>query len=464
MSTPTFHPGEGSASPPSVANTMAQMGETLLGDSSDVSSTIDKNENMSDHDFQVVDDGQPTFATATEDIDVHIHDNASNLKIPEDSSPNDSSRPKPIKELLLKKELTQEEKDRKEFYRMMTSSAPSSRATNITRKVQTINRPPSLNLSEEEIVSIADSLIKGKKVVLKDPIAVAGVIKELDSRRLLALSQSEYLKSKKIGDIIESLKVTLYQSDCDILFKENLDNLTAKHKEAVDALEEAKAEWKKRHADFIDECKNEAADLQTKFENEQADLDAKWMDPATQRKFTKRSPFLLQQKAVEKYMVLAGELEAAEQTKKINQQNEKLEVQQKYQNMQGSYEFSRKQLMENQNAELEQMKNEQENKYKQMLAKEQMEIEIAKKRVAFAQKNLDDQNNLEKFIAKKFRKTNGLLPLSVLNISDDLPPLSRGKGLNRAEANKQTAKPTPLQLPPLKMKPTKTQKIVISLK
>lgn len=415
-----------------------------------------------ENEIQHVENEQPTFATTSEDIDVHIHN--SNLLIlnPELIKKENNTN---------EKEESNEEKERREFYRMLlgSNSTPTSRLSNnnCTKKSASIPRPPSENLSENEINAIVENLLKGKKYPnLNNPGTVAKVVKELDSRRIDALNKNEYLKSKKIGDIIEAVKNQMYQADRDLMFKENIETLKQRHQEALDAYEGAKAEWKKRHVDFVEKCKKEASDLQAKHDNDMADLGAKWTDPSMLRKFTKRSPYLLQQKAVEKYMVLAGNLEGAEETKKINQQNERAEAQRKFLNMQESYESSRKQLIESQNEEINQMKIQQEVRYRQMLVNEQDALELCRKRIVTAQRNLDEQSDVDKYLAKKFKKAPGtVLPLSAINTFEDLPALSRGKGYAKGDVGRHvTPKPEPLQLPPLKVRQSKQTKIVINFK
>lgn len=458
--------------PSSVQNVTSDITRSLLGSieepgmkvSNSDESSQPENEKDNSNDFQLVDDAQPTFATTNEDIDVHIHN--TNLLI--------------LKPELIKKEneednkeQSNDEKERQEFYKFLlgsnnNNSSPASRlSNNYHRKSATIARPPSEKLSHEEIVSIADNLLKGKKYPnLINPTTVAEVVKELDIRRIEALNQNEYLKSKRIGDIIESVKNQLYQADRDMMFKENIDTLKQKHQEAVDQYEETKAEWKKRHNEFVEKCKKEASDLQTKHENDMDDLGAKWTDPSMQRKFTKRSPYLLQQRAVEKYMVLAGNLEGAEEKKKINQQNERAEAQKKFMNMQESYESSRKQLIDAQNEELKQMQIQQEFKYRQMIVNEQNAFELCRRRIATAQRNLEEQSDIDKYLAKKFKKAPGtVLPLSAINTFEDMPTFSRGKGYAKGDVGKHVAPvPEPLQLPPLKVRQSKQHKIVINFK
>ena len=407
---------------------------------------------------QVIDNEQVTFATVSENLDVHIH--SPDMYLSENNLSNSQQ--------LTTKILTQEEIDRREFFRMMkSSSAPTSRLSNTqTRKTTAIKRDPSCSLSENEISAISDSLMKGKKLSkddLKDPGIVCAIVKELDARRVQALNNTEYLKSKKIGDVIENIKFMFFQADRDVMFQENLDTLKQKHQEALDNYEETKNEWKQKHADFVEECKNEVAALQTKQENEKAELDAKWMDPSTQRRFTKRSPTLLQQKAVEKYMVLVGDLEEAEQRKKQNLQTEKFEIQQKYLDLQESYEISRKQLVEQHNTEITQLQIDQEYKYRQLLNTEQKSYEICRRRIALAQKNLDDQSDMQKFLAKKFKRSSD--SLSGVKTNDELPQLSRGKGLSRIDINRATEpRAIPLVLPQLKVRQSKQPKVVIHFK
>ena len=427
-----------------------------------------ENNDSNGHGTRVDDHIRTTFATNTEDMDMRVHEydipqlpykvNYSSLSDSEDSHRRSRSS---------SAQLSPEERERRRFLRMMNGSdLSSSRSSRSPIRPKTINRPPAQRLSPEELDDVINTLLKGGKVNITDPVVAADVINRLDVLRMEALTSREYLKSKKIGDIIDDIKKQVYQADREIIFKENLDILKEKHGKALDAYEDTKQTWKRKHQDFVDGCKTEAADKQYKFENAQADLDAKWLDPSMQRKFTKRSPLLLNKKAVEKYKAITGDLEGAEEEKKINNQLEKAEAQKKYQNMQERYEYSKQQLLNNQNNELIQMKIDQERKYNQMLSNEQRALGIAQKRIDMAKRNLDEQSDVDKFVLKKFKKpSNQVLPISVLNISDNAPLLSRGKGITRSGERKQTElEPEPLQLPPLKIKPAKPQKIVINLK
>lgn len=387
------------------------------------------------------DDPEPTFATTTEDLDVHI--GLLNPMIP--------------------KHETIEESNRKEFMHIINDSEGNSQRqkTKITRH-STISRNSEPPLTESQIQEYADNVMKGKPLKIDDPNAISQIINELDRRRLEALSNSEYLKSKKIGDMIDQVKTELYKKDREYLYQENVAQLKKRYQDSVDALESAKEMWKKKMQEFKEQCKTEVLDLQDKQKNELLDFEAKWTDPATQRKYNKRSPYLLQQKKIEQYMVLSGNLEAAETVKKINQVNEKHEVAQQYQTMVEDFENAQNQFIFNQQEEMDKLKAEQEFRYKSLLLEEDKCFEVHNKRIAATLTKLEDEKNMDNFIAKKFKKpSNQVLPVTVISGADELPPLTRGKTVRSTQ---DKSKPQPLQLPPLKTRRVNQQKITVSFK
>lgn len=393
---------------------------------------------------------EPTFPTAVSDkMDLHIHDGDLELKPLHKRAESGLTR-----------------NDFLKFLASPNSSSQKNRPKTISRKSTAVRRTEGERMTSNQVIETANTLLKGKKVKVSDPVTVANIVKELDNRRLEALNENEYLKSKKIGDVIDEFKKQFYILDREAMFKDSKEQLEERHRESVEALESTIKQWKEKKQEFVEQCQQEIADIQNRHQDEHIDLESKWTDPSTQRKFTKRSAYLLQQKAVEKYMVLAGKLEEAEKIKKINQVNERQEAQVKYQEMADSFEGARAKLIADQEEEIEKLKSDQEFRYRNLLTNEKEAIELCQRRITMTQQNLDEMSDMDRYIAKKFRKNaDTVLPVSVLDAADDLPPLSRGKGVVRNEAGQPTIlsnNPAPLQLPPLKMRPVKQKKVTVS--
>jgi hypothetical protein len=296
---------------------------------------------------------------------------------------------------------------------------------------------------------------------LSDPQLVAAVVDELDARRLQALAVSKYLESKKVMDVIDNLKRQLYDNDRKALFEDNVRQLAERHREAVESFEATRREWQERKQQLEESCRAERCEMEDKHEAQHADLEQLWTDPSTQRKFTKRSAQLLQRKAVEKYMVLAGQLEAAEEVKRANRQSERQEAQNQYQNMMDSFENVRAKLVADQASEMEKLRMEQELKLKNMLKDEEAAMEVCHKRIAATQRKWEEESDFEKFTAKKFKKSaDCVLPTTVFNPADDLPKLSRARGMGKPLAHSSICdggqSQTPgLVLPPLQVRRAK---------
>jgi hypothetical protein len=264
----------------------------------------------------------------------------------------------------------------------------------------------------------------------------------------------------------EKEKKISYESDREALFRENIQQLEERHRESVAAYEMAVRQWKERRAVFVESCRAEWAVLQERQAGEHAELEARWTDPATQRRFAKRSPQLLQQRAVEQYMVLSGQLEAAEQVKRLNQRSEKMETVAKYQDMVESFENARAQLVADHEEEFTKLQTDQDFRSRNMLKDEKIALEVCLKRVAATKRNLEEESDIDKFVARKFKKpVECVLPLSVYDVGDELPPLGRGRGVGGRPdaqatlADENAREPTPLHLPPLKVRKIAPQKI-----
>jgi hypothetical protein len=163
-------------------------------------------------------------------------------------------------------------------------------------------------------------------------------------------------------------------------------------------------------------------------------------------------------------MVLAGQLENAEQLKRMNRLTEKQETESNYQEMEDSFEAARARLLVEQSADAERLRVEQDYRYKSFLTDEALAIEVCQKRIAATKANLEDDADIGRFLAKKFKKPpDRVLPLSVLATTDDLPRLLTGKGVARTQGKSsggfEMSDTGPLQLPPLKMKPIRQRKI-----
>ena len=294
-------------------------------------------------------------------------------------------------------------------------------------------------LSESEVQNICDKLMAGRKVSVEDPAHLQDVLTEFAHRRLAALEQSEYLKIKKIDEITVQLKRQYVNLTMDDLFHENLNQAKERVKQAQESLEQTKQLWKQKEADFKDRIKQEMIDLEQKHQYQQEDLENKWLDPSVQRRYNKQSKVLLQQKAIEKYMVLAGDLESAEELKKRNRETEKKEAQIKFTEMQSSYESDLAKLSSEQDHEYQELQKSHDFQYQALLKSKAEAIEIAERRLKFMQLQEQEASNNQAFVNKK-------------KIIVDQQPIPMAPVMSK---NVKIAPSGPLPLPPLQVKHVK---------
>jgi hypothetical protein len=378
-----------------------------------------------------------TFATLADDIDVRIHNEFVAL----------------------------DQQSRARFSKMFEKSdAPRSRGNSrcSSRASRQINHCP---LTPGEIASYADRVMRGKRIALTDSHSAAAIVQELDQRRIEALGRSKYLEAKAFTDAINALKVRLYAADREKLHKDNQLQLEDRHRDALEACDSVVEQWQDKEREFTDSCKAECAALQQRHEAEDAELEAVWSDPATQRKFAKRSSQLLQQKTIERYMVLAGRLEAAEEIRRMNQKVEEGETRMKYQDMSDSFEAAREKLIDEHRDQLDRLKADLD--FRRMnFEKERMSaMEVCEKRIATTKRNLEEQSDQEKFMAKKFKRpASKVVSLRVIDATEDLPLLACAKAVSRGDSHVSVVDdkirtPLPLRLPDLKIKPRRKRKM-----
>ena len=364
---------------------------------------------------------ESTFPTTTEGMDILI---AYDEKVKEKARPKSRKAPIDSKEAFLQ---SLEPSPR-------TKPKPASKLHKPQRIIST-----AAPLSESEVQSICDKLMAGRKVSVEDPAHLQDVLTEFAHRRLAALEQSEYLKIKKIDEITVQLKRQYVNITMDDLFHQNLNQAKERARQAQESLEQTKQLWKQKEADFKERIKQEMADLEQKHQYQQEDLENKWLDPSVQRRYNKQSKVLLQQKAIEKYMVLAGDLESAEELKKRNRETEKKEAQIKFSEMQSSYESDLAKLSAEQDHEYHELKKQQDFQYQALLKSKAEAIEVAERRLKFMQLQEQEASNNQAFVNKK-------------KIIVDQQPIPMAPVLSK---NVKIVPSGPLPLPPLQVKHVK---------
>lgn len=338
--------------------------------------------------------------------------------------------------------------------KIVTSDSNYQAVLNKTREQETL-------YSKEEIVSLAEQCLKGKKMKTENPGLIADIIDELTNQRVEAMQEGNYMQSKKISETIAQIRYNFRLSDRDSFHSERVADLKSKVKQAEENLENIIKEWKKLEKDLKEKHNEEMEMLKIRHSEEVKDLQADWADPIKQIKYSKRSPDLLRSMTVEKNMALIGDFDGAHETRKRNLKQEKVESSIKFEEMENSYETARMQLVQIHEAEMEILKEEQKLTWDIFMKREEAGIEVGQKRVKATQIILDEEGNYTNFVHRKFKKpVEKVLPMTVtLNGGSDIPTSGKTRvtlGDNgKFTIFKQTPIGTPLPLPPLKVRKMK---------
>jgi hypothetical protein len=283
------------------------------------------------------------------------------------------------------------------------------------------------------VTATADALLRGQTLKVDDPNAVAEVIDELNARRIEALQADDYKTGKAIENVIASARLQFRLHDRDVLHREIVARLEERWKNAVETANGAKDIWKRKRATLAEIHRQELMDLVAKHEMEHQQLEGDWVQPEMVRKFDKRSSSLLQNRQIEQYMLLSGDLMGADQMKRINAQTEKVELQVRHREMAGSFEVARANLMAKQATDVDRLRFQQEGEMKWLGESERKDLAVKARRVEATQKVLTEEKDYSNFMTKKFRKSADIVvPATVApcrEVGGDLPPLARGKSV-----------------------------------
>jgi hypothetical protein len=187
-----------------------------------------------------------------------------------------------------------------------------------------------------------------------------------------------------------------------------------------------------------------------------------WRDPGVSpfsRRFTRRSPDLLNRKVIEKRMLLVGNFLDAQVLGRINRRYEAAEAQEQYSHYTASFEAARARLFADQQAEIDELKWDQDFAMRWLKKQAVDEIAFCTKRVDVIRIMIDEDQDIEAFVARKFKKPMSfVLPLTcTLEGGEDIPLCggTRIGGSRKMHAFRETTELTPLTLPKLKARPAK---------
>jgi hypothetical protein len=283
------------------------------------------------------------------------------------------------------------------------------------------------------IQGAADSLVCGQALRIADPFVVVEIIDELNAQRIEALQECDCRTGKKLKDTSDSARLQFRQRERDVLHREVLARLDERAKDAAAAAAAAKDHWKHERLELAQSQRTALLDLTARQEDEHRQLEAEWVQPEALRQFDKRSAGLLQNRQIEQYLVLCGNLTGADQMKRINAQTEKVELRQREQEMGTHFAIARENLRRKHDRDADKLRMEQESDMKIQGENERKDLLAKSKRLEITQRMLVEEKDDQKFMTKKFhRSAEIVVPATVLRCKErgeDLPAIAHGKAV-----------------------------------
>ena len=312
--------------------------------------------------------------------------------------------------------------------------------------------------TQAESAQIAQDLVDGKKRKIVNAAGIADVIDELTTLQVESMEAGDYRKTCKIRTVIQTLRQNFRKQDRDKYHKARLDELKQLLSEAESQKAEAVKKWKTKEDEFKATRNKQAKELDERHEQEMMACKDLWSDEKTTRRYSKRSPLLLNRMFVEKQLLLLGDYTEATQQRKINTQSEKEETSERFREYSSSFEGAQKRLLKKHESEVREFNQTKQIQWEILMKKENAELERHTKRVESLQRILEEEGKIENFVAKKFKHgPEMVLPLSVTCAGgDDIPTMGKTRMEQKTESVwvrfRGTTNVPALSLPPLKFK------------
>jgi hypothetical protein len=318
------------------------------------------------------------------------------------------------------------------------------------------------------VLNAADALLRGQPLKSDDPWAVADVIDELNARSIDALQAGDYRSAQKAKAAVDGARLQFRQRDRDLLHREVVARLSARHKEAVEASAAAKGDWKRRQQQLLRDRRDELRDLDQRHDDEHRQLEQDWAQPDAARPFEKRSPALLQNRQIEQYMLLSGMYDRADQMRRINAAAEKGEVAARQREMATHFAAARANLNARQRAAAEKLRADQDSTARILAEHERKEMTVRTRRVEATERVLAEEKDFQNFAARTYRHPpDWICPATVMTTkggTDDLPVIPRGKTAPAGSAGwaelRRREFVTSLPLPPLPIRHYRPQSVI----
>ena len=354
---------------------------------------------------------------------------------------------------------------KKEFIAMIKRK-PYGRTLSVQPKDM---KPQQSSVDISQIPGMADNLLKGRNLPTSDPLAICDVIDELIGRKVEALDKDDYVQCHKIDEAINKARIRYRMADRETIHNTLISRLEQKKKDMEQQIQDSKKEWKQKWNELETKQQEERDKLYQEHVQQHEDLDYFWTDPNNYHKFNKRTPTQLNHIAIERSLAMTGRFLEAEEWRKMNEKNEKLEIKEQIRRLEQKYEAERANLIYFQNSAAKSILGQQERQRNLLAEREKKDMDIKQKKLENIQRHLEEEKNFNNFCAKTYKRDPSyVLPPTVTTISpwgatDDIPAIPPGKSIPRGveETMKIHQKPRtqPFNLPALKLKKYKVPRI-----
>lgn len=319
------------------------------------------------------------------------------------------------------------------------------------------NKEKESKVSSEEVIKMTDRILSGQKLNLYDPATIADIINELSNRRIQALRDQDYEKSKKMEQVVSSLRIDYRKRDRDLFYQDYVDDIKQRYDEGKENLKNTDQDWKNKLKQYDEMCLEELKALQEKQAGQNADLEEYWKSDEAYRKFNKKSPHLLLALQNQKNYALTGDLTGAAFLQRITRKLEAQEVEERATEMQLSYDRDKASLINSQKNEITNLKQFHEVQRHRLVKQYNNEMEICRSRIKTLEKMVEESSDFDKFCAKKFKKgADFVVPMSAtINGGTDIPTCGKMRAMPRnkniLKSFRESVVSSPLQLPGVKM-------------
>jgi hypothetical protein len=327
-------------------------------------------------------------------------------------------------------------------------------------------RDPAFAFTSEEIRAIVQDQLSPhprRPVDFQNPRLVADVINELTNQKIDAIQNLDYPRSHHLSETIDRVRHSFRARDREAFHHERTTDLGSRLADAKAALADGVDGWRRRDQEFERECRDALRALDEEHEKELRQLEASYRDPRTVRRFSKKSTRLLNVLTIEKALVLIGDFVTAEEVRRINHRIEKAETVESYETLAESYEFMREQMIADHEDEKRHMIQGHDRQRCALARRKREDMDRLTNRQTSVQNVLEDEGTFGNFIARKFKKPDDfIVSMMVAQGGGDDIPLAKRAIISRDAENyrrfRESSVATPLNLPPLKVKPVKKGK------